>query len=168
MNAPSGFLPRILLAAFLLLPVGAKAQAPSVEFFESFVQALLERDNRQLMEYAAPAERYFAGGELLPEIEVFVYGRAGVRVHNPDFRPIAEIAASGAHGIKIVSQDDGRVTFYWIPQQHLSEAGESEFFQREWMRKYFACEFAPVDGTWRLAFNFCFAETGGPHHEPYG
>lgn len=129
---------------------------------------IVARDFARMQDYVSPPENFFSDGKLTPDIETFLYDGPELRKRDKEFRSIAEIAQLGAHTVKTVLQADGRITFYWIPKKYLTDANEGAFFDDAWMKKYFACEFHLVDGKYKLAFNFCFAQTGGPHHPPYG
>ena len=70
--------------------------------------------------------------------------------------------------IRIVRQQDGGTTVFFIPEQLKEQARVVSFYSERWMRDYFACEFHLIDGRWVLLYNICFALTDGPYPEPYG
>lgn len=92
-----------------------------------------------------------------------VYEGGSIRRFNPRARSIAEIIALGDIEIPGAPQPDGSVILSFVPGRYVQEARRSAFYTDEWMRKHLACWFRKADGRWQLAWNICFAETGGPY-----
>lgn len=129
---------------------------------EVFLGYLLQNDQEKLLSYTQDPALYATDGKLHQQINDFLYlSRNGMRA-------VIDIARMGDLKTRLVYQPDNRITVIYVPSRYEAELSKEEFLQAEWMRKYFACEFYAHEGGWKLANNFCFAETDGPFHPEYG
>ncbi len=135
---------------------------------ETLLDAIRTQDDGAILSLEANPPNFGERGRLEDDVAGFLYDGDFVRTYNPDARSVVEIIARGPLRIRIVRQQDGGTTVFFIPEQFKEQARVVSFYSERWMRDYFACEFHLIDGRWVLLYNICFALTDGPYPEPYG
>lgn len=137
-------------------------------FFENFLQELRAKNYPALSDYVTDPQRFFVEDKLQPSLQDFVYGGDGGFIVSKGFSPLITILEMGPYVVRTSEPASGAVIFHVIPMIYAHEADGIDFYKDEWMRKYFACEFSSVDSRWQMRLNFCFGDSGGPYHRPYG
>lgn len=159
---------------------------------EMLLEAIRARDDGVILSLAANPQDFGENGRLQDNVAGFLYDGNHVRGYNSEARSVVEIMALGPLGVHIVREKGGptavisfpklpsekarsvmvdtggRATVLFVPEQFETQLKVGSFYSERWMRDYFACEFHLIDGRWVLLYNICFAESGGPYHEPYG
>jgi len=159
---------------------------------ETLLEAIRARDDGVILSLAANPQDFGENGRLQDDVAGFLYDGDHVRGFNPEARSVVEIIALGplrvhilrekggsatvisspklpgekARGVKV--DTGGRATVLFVPEQFEAQLRVDSFYSERWMRDYFACEFHLIEDRWVLLYNICFAESGGPYHEPYG
>lgn len=100
---------------------------------------------------------------LIADTRRLIYDGEALRRFRPRLRSITDIIALGEIDIFGALQFDGSIVLHFVPRRYRQDADRLEFYSDEWMRKYFACRFEQVAGSWRLARHICFSETDGPY-----
>jgi hypothetical protein len=162
------------------------------ETIETLLEAVRARDDAAILALAAKPQAFVENGRLRDDVAGFLYDGDYMRGRNSNARSVVEIMALGPLRIHIL-RDDGdstevmssseksgekarvvmadtgaRVTVLFVPEQFEDQLQVASFYSERWMRDYFACEFHLIEDRWVLLYNICFAESGGPYHEPYG
>jgi hypothetical protein len=104
-------------------------------------------------------------------VEIMALGRLLIHIVREKVGPTAVISSLNLPGEKarvVVVETGGRATVLFVPEQFEEQLQVDSFYSERWMRDYFACEFHLIEDRWVLLYNICFAESGGPYHEPYG
>ncbi len=159
---------------------------------ETLLEAIRARDDGVILSLAANPQAFGENDRLQGDVAGFLYDGDHVRGYNPEARSVVEIMALGplrAHILRekggpatvisspkpprenaqvVMVESGGRATVLFVPEQFEEQLQVDSFYSERWMRDYFACEFHLIDGRWVLLYNICFAESGGPYHEPYG
>ncbi len=191
-----GFLVALLGLAVSLIAGCATLETETDARLDKTVETLLEairaRDDGVILSLAANPQAFGENGRLQGDVAGFLYDGDHVRGYNPEARSVVEIMALGPLRVHILREkggpatvisspkpprenaqvvmveSGGRATVLFVPEQFEERLQVVSFYSERWMRDYFACEFHLIDGRWVLLYNICFAESGGPYHEPYG
>ncbi len=190
------FLMALFGLAFSSISGCANLETETVARLDKTVETLLEairaHDDGAILALAANPQDFGENGRLRDDVAGFLYDGDYMRGHNTDARSVVEIMVLGSLRIHIVRDEGGpaeivsspklagekarvvsvetggRATVLFVPEQFEAQLQVASFYSERWMRDYFACEFHLIDGRWVFLYNICFAESGGPYHEPYG
>jgi hypothetical protein len=186
-----------LLGMVLSVLAGCAHRGTSVDAqLDKTIQILLDairaRDDGAILSLATNPQSFGEGGRFIDAVAGFLYDGDNLRENHPEVRSVVEIMALGPLRVHIVRDDvgptaiisspknrgekarvvmvetGGRATVLFVPEQFEEQLQVGSFYSERWMRDYFACEFHLIEGRWVLLYNICFAESGGPYHEPYG
>ena len=168
------------------------ADAQLDKTIQTLLNAIRAHDNVAILSLTAEPQTFGEHGRLMEDVAGFLYDGDSIRENSPDARSVVEIMALGPLQIHILREKvdrvtvisspqqpgekarvvtlntEGRATVLFVPEQFEEQLQVDSFYSERWMRDYFACEFYLIDGRWVLPYNICFAESGGPYHEPYG
>jgi hypothetical protein len=156
------------------------------------LEAIRARDDGAILSLAANPQDFGENGQLKDDVAGFLYDGDYMRGYNSDARSVVEIMALGTLRIHtnwdeggptavissrklpgenarvVMVETGGRATVLFVPEQFEEQLQVGSFYGERWMRDYFACEFHLIEDRWVLLYSICFAESGGPYHEPYG
>ncbi len=143
--------------------VNAKTQENAITIeVNKFLGYLISRNEAKLAEFEDGNPIFSSNGKLNNDIYNFLY-----KPNSPSKSTI-EITKLDRLKIKIVKQSDNVITVLFYPKKyHWSINRDPAFLERQWMKKYFACEFKVLGDKLKLFHNFCFAETDGPFPATY-
>lgn len=145
------------------------AASSDLQQAKAFLDALKARDYAKLRTYDAAGDDFFnPDGSMRDDIDTALYGAMGSDTPGP----IPAMAAQGDFKIQPVERSadagEGRVVaVMYMSKAFTPDRAAKDFWDREWMKSYFACEFNVKDGRWTLRQNFCFADSGAPYHGAY-
>lgn len=155
--------------------IGCAAQRPAADLdpgaeaaARAFLAVVATGRAADLRSHLDAQESGIGGTALTDEARRLVFDGAWLRDFVPGGRSITELASMGDPALLGATQPDGSVIVSFVPPQYAAEATEMAFFTEQWMRRYFACRFAPAGDRWVLAENLCFAESDGPYPVPAG
>ena len=146
------------------LALAKNEQVPSLAQAEEFLGYLLVRDEKSIIKYMGDSEIFLTDGKISQDIIDFLY--AGNK--QGGWKSVLEIAKLDKVSIKLIKQKNNVITVLFYPRKYSNQMNDLSFLENEWMKKYFACEFEIINGTWEFYQNVCFAETDGPYPPEYG
>ncbi len=132
------------------------------------LEAVRARDPAALLSIFKSPEHYRGDEKVMAEVKGFFWDGEWIRWAIQDGKTIYEITMSEEIFQIGLLQPDGTFIVIYLPKSQVSAMGSPGFFENQWMKKYFACEFGKVEGVWKLVKNLCFYGSGGPYQEPYG
>ena len=172
--------------------LGTETDARLDKTVETLLEAVRARDDGVILSLAANPQDFGENGRLMEDVAGFLYDGDYIRGYNPDARSVMEIMALGPLRVHILREkggptavisspnrprenaqvimveSGGRATVLFVSEQFEERLQVVSFYSERWMHDYFACEFHLIEDRWVLLYNICFAESGGPYHEPYG
>ncbi|MDH5434805.1 MAG: hypothetical protein OEY19_12750 [Gammaproteobacteria bacterium] len=125
---------------------------------KTFLSILLNKDEKGIIQYMGKSDVFLTNGKINEDIMDFLYKSEQA------WKSVNDIAAIDKLNFKIIPQESEVVTVIYYPEKFKNKIEDIQFLEKEWMEKYFACEFEEIDGKWTFYQNVCFAETGGPFH----
>lgn len=126
---------------------------------KKFLTHLLTKNEAKLIEYEDGQNIFSSEGKINGDIYDFLY------TSKTNSKSVVEIAEMDKVLIKVIKQKGNVVTILFYPKKFQWVINNDlTFLEKEWMKKYFACEFVIRRGELKLHYSFCFAETGGPFH----
>ena len=132
------------------------------------LEAVRAQDVAALLSIFASSRDYQGDEEVMADLRDFFWDGEWIKRNFPDGKTIYEIAMSEEIFQIGLLQPDSTFIVIYMPKSQISGMGSPGFFENQWMKKYFACEFGKVEGVWKLVKNLCFYGSGGPYQEPYG
>jgi hypothetical protein len=82
--------------------------------------------------------------------------------------PLAGLIAGDKVVSRVFVESESKATTYFIPKRFVRDSlSERKFFDKMFMKKYFACTFTRVNGKWKISGS-CFAGTSGPFASDVG
>ncbi|MBC3832311.1 hypothetical protein H8K33_12375 [Undibacterium amnicola] len=150
-----------LLCSFIVSGfVGAQEKDRKVSIeARKFLAHLLSKNEAKLIEYEDEQNIFSSEGKINGDIYDFLY------TSKTNSKSVVEIAEMDKVLIKVIKQKGNVVTILFYPKKFQWEINNDlTFLEKEWMKKYFACEFVIHRSKLKFHYSFCFAETGGPFH----
>jgi hypothetical protein len=123
-----------------------------------FLVSVLSRQYEVLKEFDPTGDTYFEHGHLREEIEKFLYEDHGA------WKSVKAIVGNDSLSFYVLPHGDGVYTVLYFPSRYRAQMKSYKFLKKNWMKRYFACQFIAKDGKWFLHENFCFFETDGPYY----